>query len=224
MGKTGSGKSFTLHYIIKREYELKRRGGLVILDLRDDHIAFLKYPNFFFLKISPLILNYYNLDWAGIFKKYPYLIISPQKLSGEEYGKLADDIARGILDIGNRVYILEETGIAFPVYTGNSEAKRNLSALITTGRKIGIDLYFTSQRPQQVATTAISQSNTRISFQLTDHNDLIRVNPYFTNFDVSKLERFQFIARNDFANNQIVGNTNNLKVLDKILWGERSTS
>jgi len=215
VGKTGTGKSYTLNYILHREYELKRREGICVLDIRDDHLNLLKLPNFYYLKITPLIFNYYDLDWAGILQKYPYLLVSPHKLSREEYEKLADDVAKGIIDIGNRVYVLEEAGMAFPIYTG---IRRNLSVLITTGRKLGIDFYFTSQRPQQVATTAISQANIRISFQLTDHNDLSRVNPYFTNFDVSKLERFQFVARNDFTNEQITGNTNDLKVLDKILW------
>jgi len=41
-GKTGSGKSFALNYLIHREYELKRREGIVILDFRGDHLNLLK--------------------------------------------------------------------------------------------------------------------------------------------------------------------------------------
>jgi hypothetical protein len=217
-GKTGCGKSYTLNYILHREYELKRRKGIVVWDLRDDHLNLLKLSDFYYLKISPLIFHYYDLDWSGILQKYPYLIISPYKLSTEECEILVDDIAKGIIDIGNRIFVLEEAGVAFPVYAGIRRIRRNLSVLIATGRKLGIDIYFTSQRPQQVASIAISQANIRISFQLTDHNDLARVNSYFENVDISKLERFQFVARNDFTNEQIIGSTDNLKVLDKILW------
>jgi len=215
VGKTGCGKSFTLHHILKKEYELKRRAGICILDLRDDHLAFLKLPGFHYLKISPNILNNYELDWAGILTKYPYLLVSPSKLSREEYEQLADDIAKGIVEVGNRIYVLEEAGLAFPVYSG---IRRNLSVLITTGRKLNVDFYFTSQRPSFVSTVAVSQANVRISFSMDDANDINRVKTYFENVDISTLKRFEFVARNEFSHKQVIGNTNNLKVLDEILW------
>ena len=215
VGKTGTGKSFTLHYIIKKEYELKRREGICVLDLRDDHLALLKLPDFYYLKITPLIFNYYDLDWAGILQKYPYLLISPHKLSREEYEKLADDIAKGITDIGNRIYVLEEAGLAFPVYSG---IRRNLSVLITTGRKLNVDFYFTSQRPSFVSTVAVSQANIRIAFTMDDTNDINRVKTYFENVDIANLKRFEFVARNEFTHEQVISNTNDLRSLDKILW------
>jgi hypothetical protein len=214
-GKTGCGKSYTLNYIIHREYELKRREGICVLDLRDDHLNLLKLPDFYYLKITPLIFNYYDLDWAGILQKYPYLLVSPHKLSREEYEKLADDIAKGIVDIGNRIYVLEEAGLAFPVYSG---IRRNLSVLITTGRKLNVDFYFTSQRPSFVSTVAVSQSNVRITFTMDDINDINRVKTYFENVDISKLKRFEFVCANEFSHQQIIGNTNDLKDLDKLLW------
>jgi hypothetical protein len=214
-GKTGCGKSYTLNYILHREYKLKRREGIVVLDLRDDHLNLLKLPDFYFLKITPLIFNYYDLDWAGILQKYPYLLISPYKISREEYEKLTDDIAKGIVDIGNRIFVLEEAGLAFPVYSG---IRRNLSVLITTGRKLGIDFYFTSQRPSFVSTVAVSQANIRIAFTMDDANDINRVKTYFENVDIANLKRFEFVARNEFTHEQVISNTSNLKVLDKILW------
>jgi len=214
-GKTGCGKSFALNYLIHREYELKRREGIVVLDLRDDHLNLLKEKDFYYLRISPNILNNYELDWAGILTKYSYLLVSPFKLSREEYEQLADNIAEGIVEIGNRVYVLEEAGLAFPVYSG---IRRNLSVLITTGRKLGIDFYFTSQRPSFVSTVAVSQANVRICFSVDDQNDIQRMKSYFSDVDLSKLQRFQFVARNEFSHEQIQSDTNNLKDLDKILW------
>jgi len=215
-GKTGTGKSFALNYLIHREYELQRREGIVVLDLRDDHINLLKEKDFHYLRISPNILNNYELDWEGILGKYPYLIIVPYKLSREEYEKLADDIAEGIVEVGNRIYVLEEAGLAFPVYTG---IKRNLSVLITTGRKLGIDFYFTSQRPSFVSTVAVSQANIRICFSVDDSNDIYRMKTYFKDIDLTKLERFQFVARNEFSHEQIQSDTSNLQIIDKVIWG-----
>jgi hypothetical protein len=186
------------------------------LDLRDDHLNLLKFPDFYYLKITPLIFNYYDLDWTGILQKYPYLLISPHKLSREEYEQLADDIAKGIVDIGNRIYVLEEAGMAFPIF---SSIRRNLSVLVTTGRKLGIDFYFTSQRPSQVNTTAVSEANVRIAFSMDDKNDVQRMASYFPNENFEGLKRFEFFAKDTFTGKIIKGNTNNLQGLDKILWG-----
>ena len=215
-GKTGCGKSFALNYLLHREYELKRRAGIVCLDLRADHLNLLKLSGFHYLRISANILHNYDLNWAGILAEYPYLIIEPYKLSREEYEKLADDIAEGIIEVGNRIYVLEESGLAFPVYTG---IRRNLSVLITTGRKLGIDFYFTSQRPSFVSTVAVSQANIRICFSFDDLNDLQRMRTYFSDVSLSKLKRFEFVARNEFTHKQIISNTSDLKKIDEIIWG-----
>lgn len=45
-GKTGVGKSFLLNYLIHKEYELKRREGIVVLDFRGDHLNLLKKKSF----------------------------------------------------------------------------------------------------------------------------------------------------------------------------------
>jgi hypothetical protein len=53
---------------------------------------------------------------------------------------------------------------------------------------------------------------------MDDANDINRVKTYFENVDISKLKRFEFVARNEFSHQQVISSTNNLKVLDKILW------
>jgi len=214
-GKTGSGKSYLLNYILHKEYQLNRRGGMVILDLRGDHLNLLKEPKFKYTRISGDILNNYNIDWGGILTAYPYLLIEPYKLSREEYEQLADNIAGGIVEIGNRIYVLEEAGLAFPVYSG---VRRNLSVLIVSGRKLNLDCYFTSQRPSQVNTTAVAEANVRIAFSMDDKNDVQRMLSYFPNENFEELKRFDFLAKDTFTGEIVKGNTNNLQVLNKILW------
>jgi len=91
--------------------------------------------------------------------------------------------------------------------------------LVTTGRKLGIDFYFTSQRPGTVNSTAVSQANVRVSFVLDDINDIQRMRGHFpSEIDLTKLRRFEFVAYNVFNQQQIISNTSNLKIIDKIIW------
>lgn len=216
LGKTGTGKSFSTNWIIHQEYEKKRRNGIVVLDIRADHLNLLKKNDFHYLRISGEIFNNYNLDWVGILQKYPYVVIEPIKISREDYEKLADDISKGLLEVENRVFVLEEAHLALPVHTS---IKRNLSVLITTGRKIGLDLYFTTQRAALVNSTAISQANIRISFLLDDLRDIDRMRGHFPpEIDLTKLKRFEFVAHNVFTHQFCKGTTNDLSVVNKIIW------
>ena len=56
---------------------------------KEDHKNLLKYQDFVRLPITDRIFNNYNLDWKGILKEYPYIIVEPIKLNREEYEKLA---------------------------------------------------------------------------------------------------------------------------------------
>jgi len=216
-GKTGVGKSTLTNYAINKEYQIKRRGGIVILDHKEDHKNLLKYQDFVRLPITDRIFNNYNLDWKGILKEYPYIIVEPIKLSRDEYEKLADDIAGGLIEVENRVYVIEEAQLAFPV---NGSIRRSLSVLVTTGRKIGIDLYFTSQRPAMCNSVAVSQSNIRICFAVDDLVDLKRTSTYFSGVELEKLKRFQFVCKNTMNHKQIVGSTSDLSVVDEVIWGK----
>ena len=217
-GKTGTGKSFLLNYLIHREYELKRRQGIVILDFRGDHLNLLKQREFKYLRISGYILNNYNIDWVSVLNEYPFLIIEPWKLTQAEYQELGNQIALGIIEIGNRVFFLEESQLCFSVY---DSIKRGFGILITTGRKIGIDFYFTSQRPGIVNSTAVSQANVRVAFTLDDINDVGRMRGHFpSGIDLTKLKRFEFVAYNVFSHKQTISNTSDLKKIDEIIWGQ----
>ncbi len=214
VGKTGVGKSYLLNHILHEELKKKRREGMVILDLRGDHIDLVR-EGFRYIRISGSTFRRYNIDWEGVLKKYPYVLVEPYKLSMEEYGDLADDIAGGVVDNGNRTFVLEEAGIAMPVY---SSGRRNLSVLVATGRGIGIDLYFTSQRPAQVNTTVISEANVRICFQLDEMNDVKRMKNIFPSDNLESLKRFEFIALNTFTHEKIKSDTYHPEAVDKIVW------
>jgi len=215
-GKTGCGKSFLLNYLIHKEYFLKRRQGIVVLDFRGDHLNLLKQKEFKYLRISGNILNNYNIDWVNVLQEYPYLIVEPWKLTQAEYQELGNQIALGIVEVQNRVFFLEEAQLCFSVY---DSIKRGFGILTTTGRKIGIDFYFTSQRPGIVNSTAVSQANVRVAFTLDDVNDISRMRGHFPpEIDLTKLRRFEFVAYNVFTHQQVISNTNDLKKIDKIIW------
>lgn len=215
-GKTGTGKSYCLHYILEREYALKRRGGIVILDLQGDHVSLIKGTEFQYLPVSRELFMGYKLDWVGILQKYPYLIIEPTKFAEGEYGQLADNIAGAIMEIGNRTFVIEESHFAMPTYVS---MKHDLSALITTGRKLGIDLYFTTQRPALVNTTAVTQANLRIGFYVDEKNDIQRMNSYFPGYDLSQLQFLEFVANNNRERKILKSDNNHLSELDKVIWG-----
>lgn len=112
---------------------------------------------------------------------------------------------------------MEECQLCFSVY---DSIKRGFGILTTTGRKIGIDFYFTSQRPGIVNSTAVSQANVRVAFTLDDINDISRMRGHFpTGVDLTKLKRFQFIAYNTFSHQLVVSDTNHLKKINPIVWG-----
>ena len=214
-GKTGVGKSFLLNYILHKEYQLNRRGGMVILDLRGDHLNLLKEPKFKYTRISGDILNNYDIDWKGILTAYPYLIIEPYKITQEDYQNMGNQIALALVDIGNRIFVLEEAQLCFSVY---DSIKKGFGILVTTGRKLGLDFYFTSQRPGIVNTTAVAEANIRIAFSLDDINDLQRMKSIFSETDLTQLKRFEFVAKNTFNHKQIKSDTNHLQMIDDIIW------
>ncbi len=216
-GKTGTGKSYCLHYILEQEYKLKRRTGIVILDLQGDHVSLLKGTNFHYLPVSRELFVGYALDWVGILTKYPYIIIEPSGFDEGEYGQLADSVAGAVMKIKSRTLVIEESHFAMPTY---ASMKHNLSALVTTGRKLGIDLYFTSQRPALVNTTAVTQANLRIGFFVDDKNDVQRMNSYFPGYDLSQLEFMQFVANNNRDRRIIKSDNNHLQELDALIWGD----
>lgn len=214
-GKTGCGKSTLLSYLILKSYKKKQRDGIVILDFKGEYKNLCQKTDFKYRPIDyeTLIENW--IDWEGYLKNEPYLIIHPYNFSSEEYAEIADNIAKGVLKIGNMVYIIEEAQLAFPVHTS---IRRNMSALITTGRSQGIDVFFVAQRPADVLTTAIAQANIRISFALDDKNDLQRVSTYFKEEEVKKLKRFEFLCLNTMNHISVKSSTNKCSDVDNIIW------
>jgi GTPase SAR1 family protein len=216
VGKTGVGKSYFLNYVLHKEIEKKRREGIVILDLRSDHVDLLQ-EGFALCQVSHEMMSRLNIDWAGYLNTYKNVVVVPYKLSMEEYGDLADDLAGGVIDNGNRIFVLEEAGHGLPVYSSNH---RNLSVLTTTGRGLGIDFFFTSQRPAQVNTTAVSEANVRVCFQLDEMNDIRRMKNIFPTDNIESLKRFEFIALNTFNHEKVRSDTYHLEAVDKIIWSD----
>lgn len=214
-GKTGCGKSFLMNSLIQREYELRRRAGIVILDLHGDHLNVINHPEFRYLRVSGDMVRRYKFDWEGILKKYPYIIIETDKIDQAGYQKLGNDIAAALVEVRDRAFFLEEAHLCFPIH---DTIRGGFGILVTTGRKLGIDFYFITQRPSTVNTTAVSQANVRISFVLDDINDLQRMRGHFPpEVDLSSLKRFEFVGYNVFTHKMVKGSTDNVSVVDDLI-------
>lgn len=215
IGKTGSGKSTFLNKLLKEDFRRKRREGIVVLDLRGDHLNLIKECDFHYLSFFEEYLDL-KIDYVKLIKKNKFLIIEPIKISREGYEILSDLIAGAVLEVGNRIFVLEEASLSAPVY---QSIRKNLSILATTGRKLGIDFYFTTQRPSLVNTTIISQANVRVSFALDDKNDLNRVKSYFNSSeDLNNLKRFEFLIKNEFNHKEAKSDTNKVEEIFDIIY------
>jgi hypothetical protein len=81
-----------------------------------------------------------------------------------------DRVAGGILDRGNTVYIVDETAYIANA-TDFQERAPNFYLLLATGRGLGIGVWCCMQRPRRIPTSALSETEKRITFYLAKAAD-----------------------------------------------------
>lgn len=214
-GKTGTGKSTLLKFLISEEYKKRNRNGMVILDYAGEHREFLKITKKFkHLKISRDIFNKKLINWEGLLSQNLYIIIEPYLLSANEYKDLVNSVCGALLKIKSRTIIIEETHLAAPLH---QSVRENLGILITTGRKVGLDCFWTTQKVQSVNASLISESNIKITFLLDDINTTKRLRGVFTEKDILDLKKYEFLLKNSFTGSIIKGNTGSLDKIKSVI-------
>lgn len=166
-GKTGSGKSYLVHWIAKRYDELDLRDRIVVVSTtsmdRDEYL-----PNFNLLTVDERTPK--SLNWGHVLMDHPRLYIEMMGLD-EQNDHHLDRLSRTIRGMGNTLFVVDEAHQLFGRYT---DAK-GLKYLIRQGRKYKVEWVLASQQPVDVAKEGASQANILITFRTEDKNHVERL-------------------------------------------------
>lgn len=173
----GCGKSFYAGWLATK---FKERGkALVIWDKKNEYRG---------LASSLLILNQTVFEaikaakhryFLKLLEAHPSVRIVPQGLTLDEMKEAYDHLAHAVYERGSTVLLTEEAHVIAP----QGQAPRYAQILVTDARTNANDLILVTQRIQNRDTTMASQANVRVTFKMTDPNDLKRVATFFANPD-----------------------------------------
>ncbi len=188
IAKTGYGKSWTIRKVVE---ELLERGYPVgIIDPEGEHTSLADVFDMLIIspdgdvdlaKVSPSRL-------AQVAVKGVSFILDMSKYKPETSTKLAAKIIENLMKIGSSDGFLmvvdeakelaPEKGAGSTLGKGAMETLTWLNTLATRGRKKGIGLMFSTQRPQLVSKTLLSQAENKIILRVEYSRDLSAVIQY----------------------------------------------
>lgn len=174
-GKSGSGKSYFAGWMASK---FKERGkALVIWDKKNEYRG---------IATSLLVLNQDTFTKARhakhvffrrLIERHPSVRVVPQGLTLDEMLEAFDHLAHAVYERGQTVLLVEEAHIVAP----QGQTPRYAQVLVTDARTHANDLIMVTQRVQNLDTTMASQANIRVTFKMTDPNDLKRISTFFQN-------------------------------------------
>ncbi len=188
IAKTGYGKSWTIRKVVE---ELLERGYPVgIIDPEGEHTSLADVFNM--LIISPDgdvdLTRASPSRLAQVAVKGVSFILDMSKYKPDTSTKLAAGIIEGLMKIGSSdgflVVVDEAKELAPEKGAGSTLGKEAMSTLTwlntlaTRGRKKGIGLMFSTQRPQLVSKTLLSQAENKIVLRVEYIRDLSAVIQY----------------------------------------------
>jgi hypothetical protein len=118
-----------------------------------------------------------RIDWMKLIYNHRRVRIVPDLMEEEQrelFGVVADSLFTLVKDVAPDLTALlscDESGQIVTQHGSHSGALRAQ----TRGRKYGLETIHSSQRPQQLSTTIISQSDRRFYFRINDDNDLSKL-------------------------------------------------
>jgi DNA helicase HerA-like ATPase len=175
-GKSGCGKSFFAGWLASK-FKERGKARLVIWDKKNEYRG---------LASSLLVLNqaaFAKVQQAKheffirLLADHPSVRVVPQGLTLNEMLESYNELAHAIYELGDTVLLTEEAHVVCP----QGQTPRYAQILVTDARTDANDLIFVTQRAQNLDTTIVSQGNVRVTFKLTDPNDLKRVSTFFEN-------------------------------------------
>jgi DNA helicase HerA-like ATPase len=172
IGKSGSGKSWLVEYILERDIIDNEKNFLIFDPKGGEHNGFLDFPGARVLIVGREVFPHVNNEFCvGLLRMYKRLIVIPNMLDFAEIRKLMDCMSYAALQVGNLVVVLEEAQLIYP----HNQTLKWSEILVTSGRSNHIDVIIVTQRPSEIDSTVVSQCNIRFFFQMDDEPDLERV-------------------------------------------------
>lgn len=182
VGKTGTGKSALLH---KLSHFQSKKILVILIDTKNEYTD-IPELNFKSLKKQKGLFRVIELDIDDV-------IIDDMLLVVEYMSSL-------LFDRGNCMLIIEELGNVTKKVGRLYDIMPKFAKLLQQGRSRGVGFIGTTQRPQEVHTTILSQSEHIISFLVTSKHDLKAMGAYVDKEDYEKLNRYEFFHLNHSKN------------------------
>ena len=178
LGLSGSGKSVLLDKILKK---FAKQTLVILVDTKDDYIHIKDFKVEDFNKKKGLFrINELEVD-GFTFKG----------ASGLKY--IAEWLADNMFNRGDCMLAVEEMGLVLEKWGKFYDKAPHMATLIQQGRGRNVGFLGTSQRPQELHTTLISQSNNVLCFWLHQRADIEYVKSYFPEELIEELNRHEFL-------------------------------
>lgn len=114
-----------------------------------------------------------KIDWMRAVYNHRRIRVVPDMMESEQrelFGAICGAVFDLVKDVAPDLTALISCDESGQIVTQNGADSRALKAQ-TRGRKYGLETVHSSQRPQQLHTTVISQSDRRFYFRINDDND-----------------------------------------------------
>lgn len=189
-GKTGSGKSYLAHWIVKQYAKRNLRDRIVAVSTtsmdRDEYL-----PEFDLITVDENTPP--DLDWGKVLIDHPHLYIEMMGLD-EENAHHLDRLSRTIRGMGNTLFLVDEAHQLFGRYTDAD----GLRYLIRQGRKYKVEWILASQQPVDVAKEGASQANILIAFRTEDKSHVERLSKRMEvdESEIRNLDDYQYFIHN----------------------------
>lgn len=207
IGKTGSGKSVLFDNLL--DY-FSKKTLVILIDTKDEykHISEFQMEN---LKADKGLFKIVELDYKGQKIDDYYIIVEFFSLALFERGKTENR---------SSMLAIEELGNVVKKHGRLYDVSPSFARLLQQGRAHDVGFLGTTQRPQEIHTTILSQSNHIICFDLTSKHDLDAVKAYFEPEWIYDLGKHQFLHL-DYTHNTITRNFKLYLSNDKIKFYNR---
>jgi len=200
LGKTGTGKSYYLCYLI---HKFSRKVLVIIADPKDEYKEVPEAPK-----------NWLKIE-KGVFK-CTYI-----KYKGREFRDfkiLAEFLCENGFDRGNICLVMEECGEYIKKTGRLYDTMPHFARYLSQGRKRNCSLICTTQRSQDMHTSILSQSEHVFCFKLSSPHDQDAVKKYIDPKWFNSLKDWQYFHYN--VNDNLVRRRFGLFTKDQA-WGLR---
>lgn len=199
LGRTGTGKSVFADTLLTY---LGKKVFIVLIDVKDEyiHIPVIDFKVFNTQRKGVVRINELKVKTrTGVFQtddlyKITEIIASNLFKYNQKLKEAGKPLRRAMLCVEELGSVCKKGGRLYDVMY-------NTAKVISQGRGVEVGFIGISQRPQQVHTDFLSQSDHIISFEVSSKHDLEAMRSYFSKEQFENLQRFEFVHYNIKAGN-----------------------